>query len=275
MRRTAAVVFPKGEIIMDEYGLLIAGIEDRKRQCEERYMITNTAFLDLKQRSEAESYVKKAKVTDCVFWGGYPEAERCVLVFLPDYIQLGTGAEDIFKDYGEDNPLAVIRAEYSSKGRELSHRDFLGSLMALGIKRECIGDIIVNRNGADIIVLKEIRDFLVFNYGKAGNTYLNIEKIGFDQLRTPEITIREKSDTVASLRLDNVISSAFGVSRTAAADSIKAGLVFVNSIQTEKTDFQVKQGDVLVLRGKGKAVLSEVGGKSRKDRLYIKTGIYE
>ncbi|MDO4482582.1 MAG: YlmH/Sll1252 family protein [Bacillota bacterium] len=260
---------------MDEYGLLVAGIEDRIRQCEERYMITNTAFLDLKQRSEAERYIKKSKISAGIFWGGYPEAERCMLIFVPDYVQLKPGAGDIFEDYGEDNPLAVIRAEYSGKGRELSHRDFLGSLMALGIKRECIGDIIVNRTGADIIVMKEMCDFLVYNYGKAGSTYLNIEKIDFSQLSTPEIRLREKSDTVASLRLDNVISSAFGVSRGTAAESIKTGLVFVNSIQTEKTDFQVKCGDVLVLRGKGKAVLSEVGGKSRKDRIYIKTGIYE
>lgn len=260
---------------MDEYGLLIAGIEDRKRQCEERYMISNTAFLDLKQRSDAESYVKKLKMSDYVFWGGYPGAERCVLVFLPDYIQISSDSADIFEEYEEDNPLAVIRADYSGRSRELSHRDYLGSLMALGIKRECIGDILVNKTGADIIVLREICEFLLLNYGKAGNTYLNIEKTDFSQLRIPEFRIREKSDTVASLRLDNVISSAFSVSRSAASDSIKAGLVFVNSIQTEKTDFTVKQGDVLVFRGKGKAVLSEVGGKSRRDRLYIKTGIYE
>lgn len=259
---------------MDEYGLLIAGIEDKKRQCEERYMITNTAFLDLKQRSDAENHAKKARLIDWVFWGGYPEAERCAMIFLPDYIKPNIEEPDIFEAFEEESPLAVIRCTYSEKSRELTHRDFLGSLMAMGIKREFIGDILVGKNGADIIVLKEICDFLVMNYDRAGNTSLKTERIGFGLIRKPELNIREKTDTVASLRLDNVISSAFGISRVAAAEAIKSGLVFINSRQILKTDFLLKEGDAMTLRGRGKAVLQKVGGKSRKDRLYISIGIY-
>lgn len=259
---------------MNEDKFLTASIEDRAEQCEERYMVTNTAFFDLRQRSIAEAFVKKTGAKNAVFWGGCAEAERCCLIFFPDYIAPDLESKNIFAVCPEENPLAVIRVSYSSGSRELSHRDYLGSLMALGIKREFVGDIITYSKGADIIVLKEIRDFLVMNYDKAGNTFLETEEIGFDELRNPMQNVKEKSGTVASLRLDNVISAIYGLPRGAAAEAIKGGLIFVNNLQIEKPDRLVKEGDVLVYRGKGKSVLSKIGGKSRKDRIYINFIIY-
>ena len=89
------------------------------------------------------------------------------------------------------------------------------------------------------------------------------------ELYIPESRTVTVSDTVASLRLDNVISSAFQLSRAKAADAIRSGLVFVNSLQCEKPDTQVEEGSKLVLRGKGKAYLRNVGSRTRKDRIYI------
>lgn len=259
---------------MNEDKFLTASIEDKMDQCEERYMVTSTSFLDLRQRSLAEKLLRNGCPVKPVFWGGYSEAERTALIFMPEYVSVNMDAGDIFEESPEDNPLAVVRVKRSPKSRELNHRDYLGSLMGLGIKRECIGDILVRNDGADIIVLREICEFLLMNYGKAGNTYLDIEKVDFEGLMVPEIKLKEKSDTVASMRLDNIISSAYGISRTSAVNFIKGGAVFVNSLQVEKIDYQVKEGDKLVLRGKGKAVVLEIGGKSRKDRIYVKTGLY-
>ena len=260
---------------MDEERLLIAGIEDKREQCEERYMITNTAFLDVRQRSAAEIYIKKCGVKNGIFRGGHDGAERCVLIFLPEYLGLIDDLEEFFKEEPENDPLAVIRVTKAQKAGELTHRDYLGALMGLGIKRECIGDILVRPDGADIIVLREISEYIAMHFDKAGRISLNAEKIDISQVRTAEQKIREKSDTVASLRLDNVVSSAFNVPRTSAAAAIKAGLVFVNNIQIEKTDLQIKEGDFFSYRGKGKCRLAEIGGKSRKDRQYIKIHIYE
>jgi RNA-binding protein YlmH len=147
--------------------------------------------------------------------------------------------------------------------------------MSLGVKREFVGDILVRPEGADIVILKEIKEFLMMNYGRAGHTSFSLEEVPLAEILLPEQKVRYKSDTVASLRLDNVISSAFGGSRTTAASAIKGGLVFINYLQTEKPDQPVREGDILVLRGKGKAVLEEIGGKSRKDRVYIKIKIFE
>ena len=260
---------------MDEDRLLIAGIEDKHEQCEERYMITNTAFLDVRQRSAAEGYIKKCRIRNGIFRGGYPEAERCILIFLPEYIDMGEAPEIFFKDEPGEDPLAAVRVTKPNKAGELSHRDYLGALMGLGIKRECIGDILVRPEGADIIVLQEICDYILLNFSKAGSVYLDVERISISQIKRPEQRFKEKIDTVASLRLDNMISLAFNLPRGAAANGIKAGLVFVNNLQIEKTDHQVKEGDVISFRGKGKFFLAEIGGKSRKDRQYVKINIYE
>lgn len=241
--------------------MLLASIEDRFRQCSQEYRVTYTGFLDLRQRSLAErlwgTLSRGNADVRCRFFGGYEEAERTIALFLPDYAE-----EDAA-------PLTVIRAAAPAAGRRLTHRDYLGSLTGLGIRREMIGDILVNDSGADIIVLEEIRDFLLYHYDKAGRTSLSLEALSLDQLRVPHLPTAELKDTVASLRLDNVIACAFSLSRAKAAEAVRAGLVFVNSMQAEKVDSPVKEGDKLVLRGKGKAYLKEVGGKTRKDRIFI------
>lgn len=247
--------------------ILLSSIEDKIRQCENRSMITSTGFLDMRQRTLAENLIKNRGIR-YNFDGGYEDAERTVLVFLPDYVYNYSDMEK------EDRPVTVIRAALDKKAKPLTHRDYLGSLMGLGIKRECVGDILVGKDGADIVVLKEIADFLVMNYGQAGHTYLSVSEVDLSELREPEYIIKEKTDTVASVRLDNIVPVAFGGSRTTAAAAIKAGLVFVNSLQTMKADFRLKEGDKIVLRGKGKAVLKEVGGESRKGRVYVKVEVF-
>ena len=241
--------------------MLLVGIEDKFSQCSSQYRLTYTNFLDMRQRSLAENLCRQLmrgqEDIRCVFYGGYDEAERTIAAFLPDY------ADE------SDCPLFVIRIKAPSAGRKLTHRDYLGSLTGLGLKREMIGDILVNDTGADIIVMEDVKDFILMNYDKAGRTSLTTEAVSLDELRIPEARTVTVNDTVASLRLDNVISSAFKLSRAKAAEAIRSGLVFVNSIQSEKTDMQVNEGDKLVLRGKGKAYLREIGGRTRKDRLYI------
>lgn len=252
--------------INKEDKMLLALVEDRFRQAGEQYMMTSTGFLDLRQRALAESRCREISRGQseirCEFFGGYEDAERTIALFLPEYAQI------------EDAPLCVVRAEAPAGGRRLTHRDYLGSLTGLGLKRDVIGDILTREDGADIIVLEEISDFLLYHYEKAGRTSLKLEALPLSELKLPEIRTILQKDTVASLRLDNVIASAFSMSRAKAADAIRAGLVFVNSMQVEKTDAQVQEGDKLVLRRKGKAFLREVGNRTRKDRIFIVTERY-
>lgn len=247
--------------------ILLALAEDRFHQCSSQYAAANTDFLDLRQRGLVEALCRRLCQGDSDvrrrFFGGYEDAERTICLFLPDYAQI----ED-------SSPLAVVRAETAPDAKKLTHRDYLGSLMGLGIRREKIGDILTHETGADIIVMEEIADFLLYNYGQAGRTPLKVTRVPLAELRVPEQKSLLQKDTVASLRLDNVLSSAFCLSRAKAAEAIRAGLVFVNSAPAEKPDLQVKEGDKLVLRGKGKAFLREVGGKTRKERIFIRTERY-
>ena len=213
------------------------------------------------------------------FYGGYGDAERRVLVILPEYAQISDVVPPACQDsksqiddvaIPEDCPLCILKVR--TKGgmsRKLTHRDYLGSLLGLGIKREKVGDILVLDDGADIIVLKELSEFLAVNYEKAGRTNLNVEICDITALDVGKINIEERRDTVASLRLDSLVSSVFGISRGKAQEAIKMGLVFVNSAQVSKADMMLDEGDKIVLRGRGKAVLREVAGRSKKDRIYV------
>ena len=255
---------------MKEDNYLLGQIEDKIAACDNKYIMTNTGFLDSHQQSVARIFCKKNHIpvydsepetlppVRTLFYGGFDEAERVIMVNLPDYASLQ-----------RDNPLCLIRVEVPSGGRPLTHRDYLGSLLGLGLKREMVGDILVREGGADIIVLEEISDFILMNYIKAGRTNLSLSKLDISELIVPESEHSFITDTVASLRLDSVVASAFGLSRGRASEAISRGLVFLNHIETSKSDQQVVEGDMITLRGKGKVKLSQVGGKSRKDRQYI------
>jgi RNA-binding protein YlmH len=245
---------------MKEDNILLGQAEDKIRQCFERSMPTNTVFLDPHQQSLVRGeFMKQSWGCALEFYGGYEDAEREVLLCLPDYATVATA-----------DPLAVISAAVVNPGgRRLKHGDYLGSLTGLGIKREMTGDILVRDDGADIIVLEEIADFIVASYGKAGRVDLHVEKKQISELIVPERQLTRVTDTVASLRLDNIVSSAFGISRTKATQAISQGLVFLNHMEATKSDAKVSEGDRIVLRHKGRADLEEVGGNSRKGRIYV------
>lgn len=249
---------------MKEEKMLLAAASDRLRQCEEQYIPTRSDFLDMHQRSLVESMLKNEK-HDCrvEFFGGYDDAERVVCCFLPDYASVES-----------DSGLAIARVSVTPGGRQLTHRDYLGSLLGLGIKREKTGDIIVRDDGADIVICVELAEFISLNYDKAGRTSLSVEILPIGDLKVAEKSFSEREDTVASLRLDNIISSAFGISRSKAAEAIKKGIVFVNNTECLIIDKDVSEGDKLVLRGRGKAYLTEIGGTSRKGRVYVKFRVY-
>ena len=234
--------------------LLIASAQDKARQCERNSILTHTGFLSL-----AEQAMLETEFPDGCFWGGYDDAERRILVFLPEWLAEVPAS-------GEDCPLVVLRAGLPKGSPKLTHRDYLGSLLALGLERSVLGDILVREDGADLLVLHEMAEFLRQNYVQAGRAVLQTEVLPLDQLRQAEYRVVQKRDTVASLRLDCVLASMFSFSRGNAQEAVRQGLVAVNGRLAAKPDSLLEEGDKVSLRGKGKAVLKEVGGKSRKDR---------
>ncbi len=248
---------------MNDTERLLSLVSDKIQQSERAYMLTNTRFLSLAERAAALSFCKEngAKFH---FYGGYPDAERTVLFILPDYME----ADENFPSE-EDEVLCLLSCRSPNGSKALTHRDYLGSLLALGLERDVIGDILVRENGADIIIFKTVADYLLVSYEKAGHVSLKCEIHPIGALVPPEIKTQTVRESVASVRLDNIISAAFGFSRTEASVQIAKGMVFVNDAEALKPDARVQVGDKIVARGKGKIYLKELAGTTRKGRISV------
>ena len=189
------------------------------------------------------------------FAGGYPDAQRKMLCYCPDYLE-------------EYTPLVCIKATFY-KGDSPSHRDFLGALMGAGIARECVGDICMGDGCCLIFVTEEIAPFLLQNFQSAGRTALRLSAAPLNEAEVPRQETAEIRDTVMSLRLDSVVSAGFRIGRSQAAAHILAGKAAIDGLPCEKPDKIVPEGAVITVRGLGKIKLSQVGGRTKKDRLSI------
>lgn len=192
------------------------------------------------------------------FFGGYEGATRRQLCFLPDWM-----------DQPEDTLQALQCSWYHTE--QVGHRDLLGSLMGLGITRESVGDILPDEENhrAFLLTLPTTAEYLLREWRQAGRVSIRVEAISPEELSVPEASFVERRDTVSSLRLDSVVSSAFNLARGRAQDAIAAGKVQVNGIPCEKSDRTVAEGDIITLRGLGKSELSTVGGTTKKGRISI------
>ena len=154
-------------------------------------------------------------------------------------------------------------------GAALTHRDYLGSLMGLGLTREKIGDILLTGTGAQVIVLAEVLPILLSQWDKAGRYPVTLTPLPLAELTPAPGEIKEVRATVASPRLDAVVSAGFSIPRSRAADLIRAGRVMVDHRPCEKADKTVSEGATLTCRGLGKCVLREIGGTSKRGRTIL------
>lgn len=240
--------------------LLLAKILDKYQLCAEREAPTGSSFLSPGEQAIVRQMLSRLPACSHLFFGGYPEAERCICAFLPSWMQE--------EDYLAENPLRALSVTVPPMAK-LTHRDYLGALMGLGITREKIGDILPTENGCQLIVLSEALPILLDQWASAGRYPVRLTPLALEALHAEEPQTKTLRDTVASLRLDAVVASAFSLSRGKAAELISAGRVSLNHLPCDKTDRTVAPGDVISCRGLGKCVLRETGGKSRKGRTVI------
>lgn len=254
--------------LLDKYArdgesrLLLARVLDQQQRADQRGIPTHTAFLSPAEQAMSADLLMVAAPGQGVLHGGYADAERKLWGFLPDWLD-----EDLWLA-GEDCPLAALEVRVP-KGAKLTHRDYLGSLMGLGITREKIGDILIGETGAQVIVLRETLPILLAQWEKAGRYPVTLTPLPLDQLTPTPGETKEVRATVASVRLDAVVSAGFSIPRSRAAELIKGGRVMVNHRPCEKADKVVEAGDVLTCRGLGKCVLTEIGGTSKRGRTIL------
>lgn len=239
--------------------LLLAKIWDKINTGVRRDIPANTCFLSPREL-EMANYLF-GNLPGLHRFGGFENAERKMLCYLPEYME----PESL---YGEDSPITCLHADFF-QGDSPTHRDFLGALMGAGIGRETIGDILVGNGFCDFFAAAEITPYLLQNFTSAGRTKLHIEQIPLLSANITEPEVTEIRDTMASLRLDSVISSGFRIGRNLAVQYIHAGKAAVDGIPCEKPDKPISEGMKISVRGLGKIKLHSVNGLTKKGRISV------
>jgi len=239
--------------------MLLAKLWDKINAGMRKNIPANTCFLSPRELEMARFLFGEPEGLHA--FGGYGEAERKMLIFLPDYLE-----ESVLFD--EDSPCVCLRATFY-QGDSPNHRDFLGALMGAGIGRETVGDICVGKEHCDFFVTQEIAPYILQNFTSAGRTKLYLEHISLCDADIPEPEVKEIKDTMASLRLDSVISSGFRIGRSLASQYVTSGKATIDGLPCEKPDKQVAEGSKISVRGLGKIKLVQVNGRTKKDRISV------
>ena len=247
---------------MEKSDLLKRG-EDLARRCEQKCILTNTGFLSPAERWALE-HDADLRLSHMVFSGGYPDAERTMAFFLPDYMEEGE------LDPAEHIRCLRLKAAFGEPG----HRDYMGAILGMGGGREWVGDILVQGETAYVLCQPSVLRHLL-SIEKVGRFGVKAEEIPLSEIPFRQRKTEERRFTVMSPRLDAVCAGMFRLSRTESARQIEAGLVSLNYTECLKTDQQVTEGDVISLRGAGKGKLTEFGGNSRKGRIFVTAEIYQ
>ncbi len=225
--------------------------------------IINTAFLDPRQLELAEALLRKKPGLSYTVYGGYPEAERNALCVFPAQQQSALPS------------VAAVQVSWPGNGDQLSHRDLLGAVLALGLRRDQIGDIVLLEEGGAIVMVEQAKaDFICANLQQVGSLAVNCSIVNLDQLPMAKDDGKEIKGTVASLRADAVLSLGFGISRSRVVLLVKGGVVRVNWKQVNSPSVQLKEGDQVSLKGRGRILVQSVDGETRKGRIRLKLKKY-
>jgi len=244
---------------------VINHIRDLAKRCYQTNMYTFTDFLALGDLSDFLEAGREFSYVPYTIWGGNEACERKMIRFGSEE-QLG---------YVEDFPIAAleIKPVMEKFSDDLGHRDFLGSLMNLGIERDTLGDLFVKDNRAVLFCERRMADYIIENLYKIRHTQVKVQEI-FDIESLSVSEKKEMSVSVASERIDGVISHVFNLSRSDSAEMFATGKVFLNGRLMENESRKLVPGDVVSARGYGKFEFCELSGISRKGKQYVKVKLY-
>lgn len=261
----------------EEDKIFCAHIEDMAQQMQRDNVPYFTRFLDEREQSLAATALKKIQFPSdqIYFWTGFSAKEeqalgRRMLGLFPEYFALTEGMDTSVLE--EQFPVAAVTVTYREQDN-LTHRDILGSLMGLGIKRELIGEILTAENFAVIFCTQTAQKIILSDLERIGRAGIKKQQ-GIQRELPPMCRIEYRTGTVSSLRLDCIVALATNLSREKSAAVIEGGLVNLNFFEQTKISQEVRQGDILSLRGYGRFVLAQIGSQSKKGRLHVTLGKY-
>lgn len=240
-----------------EEQLLQRRVEELCRAVQFRGQPRYTDFLSDRQQQLAQAALHRAGWSSCRWEGGYPQAERKILCILSDL------------DAPCEPPIQAVRITPREKSVRLQHRDCLGALLGLGLDRAGLGDLLPEEDGSMVAFCQPtVSRLIVDELRQVGRADVTVQ-LCEDADWQPYLPTQLCSATVASLRLDAVLAAMLHCSREQAADLIRTGKVQVGHVEVSSAHLPVYQDDVITVRGKGRFRLQEIGGKSRKDRIFI------
>jgi len=241
-----------------ELQLKIKNLIDKAEITRKRHIVTRSNFLDPFEQKSMYSFLKAYfNEISCEFYGGIDNSERKILVMSPKW--KANNMEEYIKSL-------IIYGLFDN----ISHRDVLGSIMALGIKRETIGDIIIYPDRIIIIVLSEIADYIIYNLVKIKNIKIkHIEISDLNSLELPERSYDILNKTVNSMRVDGFISAVCNITREDSQNLCKRGLVKINWEIVVKSHRLIKENDLISVKGYGRFALMNINGTTKSGRFHI------
>lgn len=219
-----------------------------------------TPFLDPREKWIVRTLIGGRTSVSVSFFGGYDGAERERALIHPDFWWPEPG----------DFRVAALAVEADRRFVRLTHRDVLGALVSLGLKRDVFGDILLTASSCYVLVAEEIAPYVCQHLTRIHLARVRVEPIPLEALRVPEPETEEETHSVASMRLDALIAAVWRLSRGKAALRIRAGDVKVNWRIADDPDETLGEGDVVSVRGFGRFRVAEVGGPTRKGRLVVR-----
>lgn len=260
------------KILNDEDRLLVSKLFDKIEFTSKRNAIENTDFLDMRQRQLLEKILKEIRYTNYIAYGGYKTAERTVIITYPEKL------EEIFKEekFDFNNIIKVIRIKLPNELKGMySHRNYLSGVVKIGLRREKVGDIITNKDGADLIVLKDASKYLLnglkdlTRFSKSEFKEIKIDNLNIEEPKTEKISV-----IIPSMRIDSIVSEIIRTSRAKSSEIIKEEKVFINHELVLKGSKEVKTNDMITIRGKGRFKIGDILNNTKKGNLVLEIEKY-
>jgi len=239
---------------------------DLAKRAYDKGIVTYSDFLNLNELNILYTTPKELFHSRYKTFGGYELSERQRIGFLPDALFLLDR-----KDY----PIDTVKIMPANKkfAEQLSHRDYLGAILNLGIERSKLGDILLYQEYALLFIDEKLSDFLIESLFKVKRTVVRCEKVsGMDIDYQPSYQVIKGS--IASVRLDTLLALAYASSRSKIVGLIEGGKVFVNGRLIISNGYQVKEGDIISVRGLGRFVYVGIQSQTKKGRLYVTLNKY-
>ncbi len=239
--------------------VFLAKVLDKIGVSTKTFQTQVTDFLDPAQQQIAETALSLLPACEYLFSGGYPQAERRRLVLFPEFLELEA----------VDDEIACVLLEGNFRFQKVNHRDYLGAVLGLGLKREKLGDIIVQETGAQLLADRELANYLALQLTKIHRVSIQARIIPRTELVLPEGKYKEIKTTVASLRLDAIAAAGFGTSRTQMTKEITTEKVKLNWQSVANPAHLIQEGDILSIRGRGRVEVVQVGSNTKKGRISL------